>query len=54
MNMWLDGFAYRVPVHGWIFVAACLLALVVALGTICLQALKVARANPIEAISNCE
>jgi ABC-type antimicrobial peptide transport system permease subunit len=54
MNKWLDGFAYRVPVHWWIFVAACLLALVVALATICLQAIKVARANPARTISICE
>ncbi|MDR2233407.1 MAG: ABC transporter permease [Tannerella sp.] len=51
MNKWLDGFAYRVPVHGWIFVVACLLALIIALATISLQTIKVARANPARAIS---
>jgi hypothetical protein len=30
MNQWLDGFAYRVPLHWWIFVLACVLALFIA------------------------
>ena len=52
MNKWLAGFAYRVPVHWWLFVLACLLALIIALATISLQTIKVARANPVEAIKS--
>jgi hypothetical protein len=54
MNKWLDGFAYRVPVHWWIFVSACLFALLITLITIGLQAIKAAMANPVQAISNSE
>jgi len=50
MNKWLDGFAYRVPVHWWIFVLACMLALIVTLATISLQTIKVVRANPVESL----
>jgi ABC-type antimicrobial peptide transport system permease subunit len=50
MNRWLEGFAYHTPIRWWIFVLAGLLAALIALITISMQAIKVARANPVNSI----
>jgi len=50
MRDWLNGFAYRVPLHLWIFPAAALVALAITLCSAGLQAWKVARRRPIEAL----
>ena len=50
MRNWLNGFAYRVPLHLWLFPAAALVALAITLGSAGLQALNVARRRPIEAL----
>jgi putative ABC transport system permease protein len=52
MNKWLESFAYRVPVHWYLFVLACLLALVIALATVGFQAYRAATANPVKAIKS--
>ncbi len=52
MNRWLEGFAYHVPVHWWIFILAGILAVAIALITISLQTIKVARTNPVKAIKS--
>jgi putative ABC transport system permease protein len=46
MSRWLRDFAYRVDVSPWLFVGASLLALVIALATISVQALRAARTDP--------
>lgn len=48
MNNWLNDFAYRVELGGWIFIAAGCLAILVAFASIGLRALKAATANPVE------
>lgn len=50
MRSWLNGFAYRVPLHPWLFPAAALAALAITLCSAGLQALNVARRRPIEAL----
>ncbi len=50
MNKWLQGFAYRTGVSWWIFLAAGLLVVVIALATISFQAIKAAVANPVESL----
>jgi putative ABC transport system permease protein len=50
MRNWLNGFAYRVPLHLWLFPLAALTALAVTLGSAGLQALIVARRRPIDAL----
>ena len=50
MRNWLNGFAYRVPLHLWLFPAAALAALAITLCSAGLQALNVARRRPIEAL----
>jgi putative ABC transport system permease protein len=48
MNKWLQDFAYRINIGWWVFIAAGLLALMIALITISFQAIKAASANPVK------
>ena len=50
MRRWLQGFAYRIDVPLWSFLAAGSLALVVAMATIAWQAVKAAQTDPVETI----
>lgn len=50
MSRWLDGFAYRISISGWMFVASGCLALLVALVTVCFQAAKAALVNPVRSL----
>jgi putative ABC transport system permease protein len=49
-NNWLTGFAYRINISWWIFLLAGSLAMVIALATISVQALKAAMANPVKSL----
>ena len=48
MNEWLRNFAYRIEMSWWIFLIAGMLALVIALATVSIQAIKAAIANPVK------
>ena len=50
MSKWLEGFAYRINFQWWMFVVAILTAMLIALLTVGLQALKAALANPIKSL----
>jgi putative ABC transport system permease protein len=50
MNKWLQDFAYRIEISWWMFLAAGLLAIVIALITVSFQAIKAAIANPVKAL----
>ena len=50
MNSWLSDFAYRTKIYWWLFVIAGALALLVALGTVGLKALKAAIINPVKSL----
>lgn len=50
MHKWLDDFAYRISISGWIFLAAGVLAVIIAIGTISIQAIKMAMANPVKSL----
>jgi putative ABC transport system permease protein len=52
-NRWLENFAYRIEL-GWVqfFIAGCL-TVIIALTTVCYQAVKAARTNPVEVLK-CE
>jgi len=50
MSKWLEDFAYRVNISWWIFVVAGALALLIAMLTVSLQAIKAAIANPIKSL----
>ena len=45
-RVYLQRFAYRVQDYGWVFVAAIIISLVIAFGTVLWQTLKAARTNP--------
>jgi len=49
-EQWLQNFAYKTGVSWWVFLSAGLLALIIALITVSLQIVKVARRNPAEAL----
>lgn len=50
MNKWLEGFAYRTKIEWWVFVAAGIMALLIALITVSFQAVKAAVANPVDSL----
>ena len=50
MKQWLQNFAYRTGIAFSTFILAGVLALVIALLTVGYQAIKAARANPVEAL----
>jgi putative ABC transport system permease protein len=50
MNKWLQDFAYRTELSWWVFAAAGLLALLIALITVSFQAIKAAMANPVKSL----
>jgi putative ABC transport system permease protein len=52
MNKWLNNFAYRVEMSGWIFLVGGLLSLGIALFTVSYQSIKAARTNPIASLKN--
>ena len=49
---WLDGFAYRTTLSGWVFLWAGLVILLITLLTISWQSWKAANANPVEVLKN--
>ena len=50
MELWLQQYAYRIQLGLGVFVISGILALIIALSTISYQAIKAARANPIDAL----
>ena len=50
MNKWLQDFAYRINISWWIFVAAGLAALLIALVTVSFQAIRAAITNPVKSL----
>ena len=50
MNRWLQGFAYRTSIGIGLFVLASLSALLIAILTVSFQAVRAARANPVESL----
>ncbi len=52
MNRWLDGFAYKIAVSGWVFVLSGVLALLVALFTVSFQSFKAALTNPVNSLKS--
>jgi putative ABC transport system permease protein len=50
MNNWLQDFAYRIRISWWIFAAAGIIALLIAMFTVSLQAVKAAIANPVKSL----
>jgi putative ABC transport system permease protein len=52
MNKWLREFAYRINIEWWMFLLPGLIAILIALITVCIQSVKTALANPVESLRN--
>jgi len=50
MSKWLQDYTYRIKLSGGIFIAAGLLAMIIALLTVSFQAIKAALANPVKSL----
>ena len=50
MNKWLQDFAYRINIPWWIFLAAGIIAAIIAFATISLQTIKAAISNPVNSL----
>lgn len=50
MHTWLNGFAYRITLSPWLFVVSAAIALLVAILSVSMQAVKAAMANPVKAL----
>lgn len=50
MSNWLQAFAYRIDIPWWIFLLAGVCNLILAMGTICYHAIKVAMMNPVKSL----
>ena len=51
-NRYLENFAYRISLTGWMFVVAALIVIILTLFTVWIQAIKAATANPVKAIKS--
>ncbi len=52
LNKWLQDFAYRVDLTGSVFIIAAVGALAIALGTVSIQGIRAASANPVNSLRN--
>ncbi|MEC7753386.1 ABC transporter permease [Roseivirga sp. UBA1976] len=50
MQQWLDTYAYRIELNLFLFLVPALILVLIALSTVVIQALRVARANPVDAL----
>ena len=50
MQTWLEGFAYHIDISWWVFIAAALIAIAVALSTVSFQAVRAATTNPVKSL----
>ena len=50
VKKWLDGFAFRIELEPWYFIGAGVFALLLAWGTVAVQALKATLANPVKSL----
>jgi len=52
MDQWLQSFAYRIGIGWWVFLAAGVTAMVIALFTVSLQTIRAALANPVKSLKS--
>src|SRR5688500_16466098 len=50
IDKWLQQYAYHIEVQWWVFLVAGIIAITIALITICYQAIKAALANPVKSL----
>jgi putative ABC transport system permease protein len=49
-NIWLEGFAFRIPLQLYVFVATALITIIIALCTVSYHCVKVALMNPVKSL----
>jgi len=52
MNKWLQNFAYKASIGWFVFLFAFVITLIIAFSTFSFQAIKAARANPVDSIKH--
>jgi putative ABC transport system permease protein len=52
MRRYLEGFAYQVPLHIWVFALALLAVLGVTIAVVTLRSLRAATMNPVKSLRN--
>ena len=50
MHSWLEAFPYRITMNIWLFILSGVVALIIALLTICFQSIRAATANPVKSL----
>ncbi|MEP7107193.1 MAG: FtsX-like permease family protein [Ferruginibacter sp.] len=50
INLWLQGYTYRINIQWWVFAMAGVLSVIVSLITVIFQAIKAAVANPVKSL----
>jgi putative ABC transport system permease protein len=50
MNNWLQDFAYRIHIEWWVFIAAGVIAVFIALVTVSIQSIRAAIVNPVKSL----
>lgn len=50
MNLWLEGFAYKISIGAWIFIAGFLITLLIAILTVGYRSMRAATANPVKSL----
>lgn len=50
MNSWLQGYPYRITISWWVFAAAGVLSVLIAVATISFQSIKAALMNPVKSL----
>ena len=49
-NRWLQDFAFRIPVQGWVFIAAAAITILIALATVGFHSVRSALMNPVKSL----
>ncbi|MEG1896727.1 MAG: ABC transporter permease [Mucinivorans sp.] len=52
VELWLEGFPYRTPLHWWVFAVALLVVLTITLLTVTVQSYRAATENPVKSIKS--
>jgi len=50
IKKWLESFAYKTPIYGWVYVVALLFILTITIGTVTFQSWRAANSNPVDSI----
>lgn len=50
VTKWLETFAYRTPIHWWVFALSLFIVLLITLITVTIQSWRAATANPVNSL----